>query len=82
MWRPAHGSERGGQSSLFTTLGVVGYRAVMQLVLLPLQTLPGWPSVPDLSVVHLLSLTLFIPLAITAVITALVMGPSWRAKGE
>lgn len=61
---------------------MVGYGAHMQLVLIGLKTLPGWPSVPDLSMVHLLALTLFIPLAITAVITAIVLGPSWRAKAE
>ena len=62
----------------------VGYGAVMSGLptFLPLQTLPSWPAVPDPSVLQLLTLTLFIPLAITVVVAALVLGPTWHAKGE
>ncbi len=31
---------------------------------------------------EMLSLTVFIPFAIAAVLTAVVMGPSWRQKSE
>ena len=41
--------------------------------------LPSWPIAPDVTTLELLSVTLFIPLAIAAVITALVMGPAWRS---
>ncbi len=65
-------------------MAAIDYRAPMTsvLTLLPLQTLPSWPAVPDMSLLHLLTLTVFIPLAIAAVITVLVMGPAWRAKEE
>ena len=47
---------------------------------IPLETLPGWPAVSDPSVVQLLTLTLFIPLGITLVLAAIILGPGWRAK--
>nr|WP_300145318.1 hypothetical protein [Propionicimonas sp.] len=49
---------------------------------LPLQTLPSWPAVPDPTALQLLTVTLFIPLAITAVVALFVLGPGWRTKGE
>jgi hypothetical protein len=49
---------------------------------LPLETLPSWPAVPDPTVVQILIPTLFIPLAITAVIALLVLGPGWRRPSE
>ena len=52
------------------------------LTFLPLQTLPSWPAVPDPSVLQLLTLTVFIPVAITVVVAALVLGPGWHARGE
>jgi hypothetical protein len=50
--------------------------------LLPLETLPSWPSAPDPSVMQMLTLTVFIPLIIAAVVTLFVLGPGWRAKSE
>jgi len=49
---------------------------------LPLETLPSWPAVPEPSLVELLTVTLFVPLAISAVVVALVMGPAWHGKAE
>jgi hypothetical protein len=49
---------------------------------LPLETLPSWPAVPDPTVLQILTVTLFIPLAITAVVALLVLAPGWRAKSE
>jgi hypothetical protein len=48
--------------------------------LFPLETLPSWPAVTDPTVLEILTLTLFIPLAITLVLTALILGPGWRPK--
>ena len=42
--------------------------------------LPGWPVAPTPTVLELLTPTLFIPLAVAAAITVLVMGPGWRSK--
>ncbi len=42
--------------------------------------LPSWPIAPDVTVLEILTVTLFVPLAITAVVTVLVMGPGWRSK--
>ena len=42
--------------------------------------LPSWPVAPDPGPLGILIVTVFIPLAIAAVITALVMGPSWASK--
>lgn len=50
--------------------------------LLPLETLPGWPAVVEPTMLELLTLTVFIPLALVAVITVLVMGPGWKAKDQ
>lgn len=50
--------------------------------LLPLETLPSWPAVPDPTVMQILIPTLFIPLAIAAVIALLVLGPGWRGRAE
>ena len=47
---------------------------------IPLETLPSWPVVNDPTVLEMLTLTLFIPLAITLVLAALILGPGWRAK--
>jgi hypothetical protein len=48
--------------------------------LFPLETLPSWPAVTDPTVLEMLTLTLFIPLAITLVLTALILGPGWAPK--
>ena len=56
-----------------------GYGVVM-LALMPLETLPSWPTVTDPTVLEMLTLTIFIPLGIGAVLTALIMGPAWREK--
>lgn len=48
--------------------------------LLPLETLPGWPSVIEPTVLELLTLTLFIPLGITAVLAVLILGPGWKSQ--
>ena len=48
--------------------------------LFPLETLPSWPAVTDPTVLEMLTLTLFIPLAITLVLTALILGPGWRQR--
>jgi hypothetical protein len=50
--------------------------------LLPLETLPSWPAVPDPSVLQILTVTVFIPFGISAVIAALVMGRHWAARDE
>ena len=47
-----------------------------------LETLPSWPVTQEPTVVDFLFLTLLIPLAITAVFTALVMSPSWYRKSQ
>lgn len=44
-----------------------------------LETLPGWPAVHEPSVLELLTVTLFIPLGVAAVLFTLILGPSWRA---
>lgn len=49
---------------------------------LPLETLPSWPAVPEPTLVELLTVTLFVPFAIAAVVVALVMGPAWHGKSE
>ena len=46
----------------------------------PLETLPSWPTVTDPTVLEFLTITLFIPLAITLVLAALILGPGWRPK--
>lgn len=46
--------------------------------LLPLETLPNWPAVVEPTVLELLVLTLFIPLGITVVVAAIVLGPTWQ----
>lgn len=48
--------------------------------LFPLETLPSWPAVTEPTVLELLTVTLFIPLAITLVLMALILGPGWRPK--
>jgi len=48
--------------------------------LFPLETLPSWPTVTDPTVLEMLTLTLFIPLAITLVLAVLILGPGWRPK--
>lgn len=45
-----------------------------------LETLPGWPVAYEPTVLEMLTLTLFIPLAITAVLAALILGPGWHPK--
>ena len=50
--------------------------------ILPLETLPSWPAVPDPTVLQLLTVTIFIPFAISAVVALLVLGPGWRVKSE
>ena len=42
--------------------------------------LPSWPIAPEVTVLDILTVTLFVPLAISAVITVLVMGPGWRSE--
>jgi hypothetical protein len=49
---------------------------------LPLETLPSWPAVTDPTVLEMLTLTIFIPFGVGAVLTALIMGPAWRQRGE
>ena len=62
----------------------VGYGVLMLPVpaLLPLETLPSWPTVTDPTALEMLTLTIFIPFGIGAVLTILIMGPVWRAKSE
>ena len=52
--------------------------------LLPLETLPGWPEAPDVSVAHMLWLMFLGPLAVGAVITLLAFTPALgrRFRGE
>lgn len=50
--------------------------------LIPLETLPSWPAVNDPTVLEMLTLTLFIPLGITLVLAALILGPGWVAKDQ
>ncbi|MFZ0530049.1 MAG: hypothetical protein WAL91_05885 [Propionicimonas sp.] len=47
---------------------------------LPLETLPGWPAVYEPSVLDMLALTLFIPLAMAAVVAVMVLGPGWKRE--
>lgn len=42
--------------------------------------LPSWPVAPTPTLLEILMPTLFVPLAIAAVITVLVMAPGWRSK--
>jgi len=49
---------------------------------LPLETLPSWPAVTDPTVLEMLTLTLFIPMGITLVLAAIILGPGWRQKTE
>lgn len=48
--------------------------------LIPLETLPSWPAVPDPTILELLTITLFIPLAISALFAAMILGPGWRDR--
>lgn len=59
----------------------LGYDLVMLRVaaLIPLETLPGWPAVTDPTVLELLILTVFIPLAILLVLALIILAPSWRS---
>ncbi len=50
--------------------------------LLPLETLPGWPEAPNPSVVDALYILVGVPGAISLVILALVVAPSWFRRGE
>ena len=50
--------------------------------LFPLETLPSWPAVTEPTVVEMLTLMVFLPFGIAAVITLMTMGPAWREKGE
>ncbi|HQZ00005.1 MAG TPA: hypothetical protein PKV13_09030 [Propionicimonas sp.] len=50
------------------------------LALIPLETLPGWPAVNDPTVLELLTLTLFIPLGVSAVLALLILGPGWKSQ--
>ncbi len=52
--------------------------------MLPLETLPGWPEAPDVSVTHMLFLLFVGPLAFGAVIALIAFTPalSRRFRGE
>lgn len=53
------------------------------LALIPiLRTLPGWPEVADPGLWDILSLILLIPVAVFAVITVAVLGPTWFGRGK
>lgn len=55
------------------------------LTLLPLletHTVPGWPEVYDPSVLHILVLTVALPVALCAVVTLAVMGPVWFQRSK
>lgn len=53
-------------------------------MLLPLETLPGWPEVTDPGLGSLLFVTLAVPGVISLIVVLLVMGPVWfrRLKTE
>lgn len=59
---------------------ICGYGLGMFAALLPLQTLPSWPEVVEPTLLEMLTLTVFIPLAITAVLTVVVLGKGWRSE--
>ena len=61
-------------------LAHLGYPVRMLPRLIPLETLPSWPTAPDPSVLQNLTVFAFIPLGIAAVLTAVIMGPYWAAK--
>ena len=52
--------------------------------MLPLETLPGWPEAPDVSITHMLFLLFVGPLAFGAVIALLAFTPALgrRFRGE
>ncbi|MBK8460228.1 MAG: hypothetical protein WAS07_12715 [Micropruina sp.] len=51
-------------------------------MLLPLETLPGWPTAPDPSLVEALVLLAGIPLGIGVVFMVAVMGPHWMRRDK
>lgn len=51
-------------------------------LLLPLQTLPGWPEAPVPTLGEGLIIMLGIPGAIGVLITAMIMGPLWLKRSR
>lgn len=47
------------------------------LAMLPLETLPGWPEVPDPGLAAVLVILVGIPLALAAPLFLLTVGPAW-----
>ncbi len=45
-------------------------------------TMPGWPEVYDPSLANILVLVLGFPLAISAVVALIVMGPEWFRRSK
>ncbi len=45
------------------------------MLMLPLETLPGWPEAPEPSLLLMLMLTIIGPLAVGVVVTAIFFGP-------
>lgn len=49
---------------------------MIDALLLPLEVFPGWPEPPELSIVHLLMLTVVGPFAVALLITAICWAPN------
>ena len=47
-----------------------------------LETLPGWPAAPEFSWMHLLWLTVFAPVLFSAIVTAILLAPSYFRKSR
>lgn len=63
--RVAHGVVRAPERCRYR-MGVSG----LQSMLVPLETLPGWPAAPNPSVLHWLGLVIGLPLVIAVIIAA------------
>lgn len=51
-------------------------------MLIPLQTFPGWPAAPDVSILNFLLVLLVIPLGIGLVLALIVLGGTLARRGR
>lgn len=58
----------------------IDYGAGMQPTPIALQTLPSWPTVAEPTLLESLTLMVFIPVGVAALLTVLVLGRSWGSK--
>ena len=59
-----------------------GRYPVAMIPFLPLETLPGWPTVESPSLIWWLTLLFGLPLLTGLVITIMVMGPKWSNQAR